>query len=82
MNKDNYVPSMTVGAVLAFKDRTKKPEVKKWQGIRPSNCQLCLSKIVTRFVDGKTNYGPWAIMCVACHHDPRIWTWHWQRSDV
>lgn len=68
MNEDNYIPSMTVGAVLASKE-TKKPEVKKWGGSKPSNCQLCLGKLITRFVDGKTNFGPWAIMCVACHHD-------------
>lgn len=47
---------------------------KRWMGEKPYNCQMnsCgkvfeLVKGEVEFVDGKTRYGPWAIMCVACH---------------
>ena len=32
-----------------------------------SNCDLCHQKINNAFVDGKTIYGPWGIMCIPCH---------------
>jgi len=46
---------------------------KKWMGTRPSKCEMCtiqnkttdLSKF-SYFVDGKTVYGYWAIMCPSC----------------
>ena len=37
-----------------------------WFGARPTKCDLCRNPIVHLFVDGKTNHGPWAIMCPAC----------------
>lgn len=32
-----------------------------------SICQICERKIDYSFVDGKMQYGPWAIMCTICH---------------
>ena len=32
----------------------------------PTNCDICHKAIVSQFTDGKTNGGPWAIMCKAC----------------
>ena len=44
-----------------------KTDVKKWLGSTPTNCDLCKAPIDNTFVDGKTCYGPWAIMCITCH---------------
>ena len=30
-------------------------------------CYFCKRELDTEYVDGKTFYGPWAIMCVDCH---------------
>lgn len=46
--------------------------VKKWMGGAPDHCDICKLDLVdalgehsaTHFVDGKTVYGPWGIMCV------------------
>jgi hypothetical protein len=29
-------------------------------------CDICKEKILGNFVDGKTVFGPWAIMCPSC----------------
>lgn len=39
---------------------------KYWNGSKPSKCQICERSITDRFVDGKTQIGPWAIMCMQC----------------
>lgn len=36
-----------------------------WSG-GVSNCDLCEGPIDGTFYDGKTSYGPWAVMCPAC----------------
>lgn len=30
-------------------------------------CEICDQPLTTLMVDGKTNWGPWALMCVPCH---------------
>lgn len=40
---------------------------KTWEGSPITNCDLCHLPIVKEFVDGKTVYGPWAILCPSCH---------------
>lgn len=45
----------------------------KWMGGTPADCNLCHNpfgcKNTKFFVDGKTLFGPWAIMCDTCHRD-------------
>lgn len=41
--------------------------MKKWNGERPTACDVCNKPIERAFVDGKTTGGPWAIMCLECH---------------
>jgi hypothetical protein len=44
------------------------PIEQKWMGAKPDSCNLCGEKLgAGQFVDGKTIFGPWAIMCPACH---------------
>ena len=38
----------------------------KWYGTLPKNCDLCKNKLEKVFIDGKTKFGPWAIMCESC----------------
>ena len=40
---------------------------KKWNGEVPKLCQLCKRPLKVAWIDGKTSFGPWAHMCVACH---------------
>ena len=44
----------------------KNPVGLEWAG-DISNCNLCGQEINDAFVDGKTIYGPWGIMCMPCH---------------
>ena len=37
---------------------------KRWMGPLPTNCDICKKALVGGFVDGKTLFGPWGIMCV------------------
>lgn len=48
-------------------DNTKKV----WQGTPPTHCDICGRTLANSgiFVDGKTAFGPWAMMCSGCHHD-------------
>lgn len=40
----------------------------KWLSSKPTKCDLCKGKFRDNtFIDGKTVYGPWAIMCTTCH---------------
>ena len=39
----------------------------KWHGSIPTNCDLCGGKIENEFINGKTIYGPWGILCPRCH---------------
>jgi hypothetical protein len=38
-----------------------------WVGTPPARCDLCHRPIEKTFIDGKTQFGPWANMCVSCH---------------
>lgn len=38
-----------------------------WISEPPKLCQICEEPIKGSFIDGKTVYGPWAVMCVPCH---------------
>lgn len=42
---------------------------KTWLGPVPDKCQICGTHLTEVFIDGKTRFGPWAIMCAACHRD-------------
>lgn len=39
---------------------------RQWVGDVPTKCDLCGGPLTYGFVDGKTAYGPWAIMCFGC----------------
>jgi hypothetical protein len=36
---------------------------KKWLGTPPCKCDICGGAIKKVFVDGKTAFGPWGMMC-------------------
>jgi hypothetical protein len=38
-----------------------------WVGPTPTKCDNCNRPITHQFVDGKTKYGPWGILCMTCH---------------
>jgi hypothetical protein len=58
----------TVGEMLEAIGKIPKPNpVKKWNGHVPGKCDICKSKITTTFIDGKTQGGPWGILCQDCH---------------
>lgn len=38
-----------------------------WSSPAPQQCDLCKKPITNVFVDGRTQYGPWACMCETCH---------------
>ena len=38
---------------------------KKWFG-SPPKCDFCGEENLDEFTDGKTRYGPWAVMCKDC----------------
>ena len=40
-----------------------------WYGPEPHKCQLNGCTIKDHFVDGKTRFGPWAVMCMTCWRD-------------
>ena len=42
-------------------------KVRWWFGSEPKNCDVCAKKITDTFIDGKTTYGPWGILCPECH---------------
>ena len=56
---------------------TKTETRKKWVGELPEKCDVCevlltqqttSGKLLrTRFIDGRTRIGSWAIMCPLCH---------------
>lgn len=45
---------------------------KKWLSDVPPACQICNVPFHDVFIDGKTAFGPWAIMCSICHRDQGI----------
>lgn len=40
---------------------------KKWLSDLPERCDICKKPMRGNFVDGKTIFGPWGIMCMSCH---------------
>jgi hypothetical protein len=63
-----YKP-MTIGAVLAHKEGSMI-DVKRWLSAMPEECDMCHTPLKGKaFVDGKTAFGPWAMMCEICHRD-------------
>lgn len=40
---------------------------KKWTGKVPVKCDGCDNILEGTFIDGRTIFGPWAIMCEDCH---------------
>ena len=40
--------------------------MKIWYGVKPDRCDICTGKIRNSFIDGKSKFGPWAIMCPIC----------------
>lgn len=43
---------------------------KRWLSEMPTQCDLCKTPLKGKsFVDGKTAFGPWGLMCTACHRD-------------
>lgn len=43
------------------------PEKKQWFDERPTHCQVCDGTLHEKFIDGRTQWGPWALMCTTCH---------------
>ena len=41
---------------------------KKWMGSKPEKCDLCGKKFEEIFIDGKTEMGPWGLLCGVCHY--------------
>ena len=39
----------------------------KWMGGIPKTCDLCHQDLIQQFIDGRTQMGPWAILCAVCH---------------
>ncbi len=40
-----------------------------WTGRPPAKCDLCNQRFHDgHFIDGKTRYGYWAILCCECHY--------------
>ena len=69
--EDRITYPSSVGAVLDHKHSRNKPKPKRqvfWRGFIDS-CDICRGEIADQFVDGKTTYGPWGILCLRCHKD-------------
>ena len=58
-----YAPAF----MLDERERSIMSAKKKWRGSNPVNCQLCNKPFKEVFIDGRTMYGQWALMCQACH---------------
>lgn len=39
----------------------------KWSSPLPKKCEICDNKLGEFFVDGRTIFGPWAILCEKCY---------------
>jgi hypothetical protein len=48
------------------------PRRKMWMGSQPDRCQICSTPFSTVFIDGRTAFGSWALMCPCCHRDQAI----------
>jgi hypothetical protein len=58
--------------------------VKKWMGLTPELCDICNGPLKFFFIDGRTKWGPWGIMCVHCHveHGCGLGTGNGQKYDI
>lgn len=43
--------------------------IKSWEGESPECCDGCGKPILNIFIDGKTRFGLWAIMCLDCYNE-------------
>jgi len=41
----------------------------KWAGSEPTSCDVCHRPFKKYFIDGKTQMGPWGLLCVECHEE-------------
>ena len=44
-----------------------KPERKVWFGSKPEKCDICHKPFNGEFIDGRTQSGPWGMLCPPCH---------------
>jgi hypothetical protein len=60
---------MKIGDILNHKQgKEPEPEPRRWMGTRPEKCDIKGCPLEGQpFVDGKTQMGPWGIMCRPCH---------------
>ena len=42
---------------------------KKWLSELPKKCDICGKLLGKYFIDGKTNMGPWGLLCTECHKE-------------
>ncbi len=56
---------------------------RKWLGSTPI-CDFCKKKPTSLFVDGHTEYGSWALMCMECfrEHGTGLGEGHGQKYDA
>ena len=52
---------------IPAKHETEK--VVTWTNPPPAHCDLCGLALVTQFIDGKTDRGPWGCLCPTCHRE-------------
>lgn len=57
---------------------------KFWAGNPPKICDLCAAPLLARFIDGKTQRGPWGNMCFLCYveHGCGLGTGRGQQYDL
>jgi hypothetical protein len=58
-----YVPSR----LFVRQHRASPRFATYWRGEPPVRCECCPSDLAADFIDGKTEFGFWAIMCPTCH---------------
>jgi hypothetical protein len=58
---------------------------KKWLGSWPTKCDICKVNLANepKFIDGRTQEGPWALMCLLCYrlHGVGLGTGKGQKYD-
>jgi hypothetical protein len=48
-------------------EKTKDTPIKKWSGSNPINCDICHQPFAEVFIDSRTVYGRWGLLCKTCH---------------
>lgn len=46
-----------------------KTEEKYWEGSEPKGCELCEDDFHGIFIDGRTQWNCWGMLCVVCHNN-------------